>query len=215
MFIIFGTRGRVSNSSDGEVLHHACPRCSCDLESKDLKQWFTLFFIPIFPVNTIESFYQCNGCGATYTKSAKQEILDASKDRDQLELEAKLRYSKTLIACMTHMAKIDGSISPEEQNEIDYIKSEYTEFKDELEEVYSSVVNAENAEEYVYDMLRESSQTLTKKSIMSIISKSAEVLMADGNIDKEEENLLKEYLLVCGIPKSMYNTVMDNMYQES
>ncbi len=37
------------------------------------------------------------------------------------------------------------------------------------------------------------------------------VLTADGNIDKEEERLMKDYLEICGFPRSFYNILLEKM----
>lgn len=174
-----------------------------------MKEWFTLFFIPIFPFNTIETFYHCKHCNASYKESAREALLGSLENKQKIEKEAKRLFGKTLIACMTHMANIDGEISPSELEEINKIKDNFSDFSNETEKVFEDVKNSENPEEFVYSLLRQSLETLTSEAIMSIIGLSAKVLLADGRIDEEEEKLLKEYLLVCGIPKHMYKTVIE------
>ncbi len=209
MILIFGTRGRITGSREADILNKSCPNCSSDLELKDLKKWFTLFFIPIFPFNTLDTFYQCRKCESSYKKSARQALLGASGDKQEIEKEAKRLFGKTLVACMTHMANIDGEISAEEAQEIYNVKESFNDFSQEIEELIEEITNSDNPDEVVYSLLRKSSEELTSKAIMSIIGLSARVLLADGRIDKEEERLLKEYLLVCGLPKDLYDTIID------
>jgi tellurite resistance protein len=213
MLIIFGTRGRITGTAPHETLKNACPNCNSNLELKDLKRWFTLFFIPIFPFDTIESFYQCTNCDSSYKRSAREALLGNSQNKEEIEQEAKKLFGKTLIACMTHMAFIDGELSPLELEEIEKVKSSFSDFSAELEDVFTKVKTSSNPEEYVYTLLRQSSEELTSQAIMNIIGLSATVLLADGKIDKEEEKLLKEYLLVCGIPKDMYSTIIEKVQQ--
>lgn len=211
MILLFGTKGRITRSSENDLLKSACPNCDSDLELKNLKRWFTLFFIPIFPFNTLDTFYQCNKCESSYKQSAREALLSNSGDKSEIEKEARKLFGTTLLACMTHMANIDGEISASEVVEIDKAKENFAEFTEEITDVIAKVKTSNNPEEIVYTLLRKSSETLTSSAITSIIALSAKVLLADGKIDKEEETLLKEYLLVCGLPKDMYNTIIDKM----
>lgn len=211
MILIFGTRGRITTSNERDRLAKACPNCKSDLELKELKKWFTLFFIPVFPFSTLDTFYQCNGCESSYKKSARQALLGATADAKEVQQEAKRLFGLTLVACMTHMANIDGEISRDEIEEINKVKETFAEFSQEIEEMSDKVINAEQPGETVYALLRNASQVLTSKAIMHVIGLSARVLLADGRIDKEEENLMKEYLLVCGIPKDMYATIIEKV----
>lgn len=68
--IIFGTRGRVSVVERGQFL---CPNCGQDrgYQRKHAKRWFTLYFIPIFPVKDLGQFIECELCKGTF----KVEVL--------------------------------------------------------------------------------------------------------------------------------------------
>jgi hypothetical protein len=59
--IIFGTRGMVKLLA---VLFYACGYCRQEAAQRLVQRatWFTLFFIPIFPVST-ERVIQCAYCG--------------------------------------------------------------------------------------------------------------------------------------------------------
>ena len=50
MFILFGTRDRAVEIDSGQF---HCPNCNVKKEygKKYVQDWFTLFFIPIFPIS--------------------------------------------------------------------------------------------------------------------------------------------------------------------
>jgi hypothetical protein len=75
MFIIFGTRGRITAANPQDILESSCPACQGDLELKVNKTWFTLFFLPIFPVNTNGTFYHCSQCDSAYRSEARQHLV--------------------------------------------------------------------------------------------------------------------------------------------
>ncbi|HET7142757.1 MAG TPA: zinc ribbon domain-containing protein, partial [Anaerolineales bacterium] len=68
--IIYGYRNRVIEQGTGNFY---CPNCQVQRQYKRKKivRYFTLFFIPIFPLGTLSEYIECGVCGRTY----KPEIL--------------------------------------------------------------------------------------------------------------------------------------------
>jgi tetratricopeptide (TPR) repeat protein len=73
IFIMFGSRAIVSQDP-APAVNARCPRCQRETEirSKSYRRWFTLFFIPIFPMSGPKKFMQCSGCGAQFQMSQDQ-----------------------------------------------------------------------------------------------------------------------------------------------
>ena len=63
--IIFGMKGRSSKYKTGRF---HCP--NCDGERKyawiRIRNWFTLFFIPIIPLNKVGEYIECEACASKY-----------------------------------------------------------------------------------------------------------------------------------------------------
>jgi hypothetical protein len=74
MFIIFGTRGRLTVANPADTLSSSCQTCKGDLVLKENKTWFTLFFMPIFPISTNGRFYHCDRCNAAYKAEAREYL---------------------------------------------------------------------------------------------------------------------------------------------
>lgn len=68
--IIYGYRNREIVQGTGNFY---CPKCEAQREYKHKKlvRYFTLFFIPLFPLGTLSEYVECSVCGRTY----KPEIL--------------------------------------------------------------------------------------------------------------------------------------------
>jgi hypothetical protein len=68
MFIIFGSKTVKTPVKDGLSLRKHCGGCRLlsDMREHSLRQYFTLFFIPIFPISKGESILICNRCGASF-----------------------------------------------------------------------------------------------------------------------------------------------------
>src|SRR2546429_1863716 len=69
--IIFGWRTRESTADTGEF---HCPSCGAvqPYQFRVLKNWFTLYFIPVIPLNKLGEFVRCQGCGNAF----RPEVLD-------------------------------------------------------------------------------------------------------------------------------------------
>jgi zinc ribbon protein len=68
MFIIFGSKTVKTPVKNGLNLRKHCGRCRLlsDMQEHSSRQYFTLFFIPVFPTSKGESLLVCNRCGASY-----------------------------------------------------------------------------------------------------------------------------------------------------
>lgn len=67
--IIFGVRGRLHTTSSGSFF---CPRCNADRQYRlrGARRWFTLFFIPIFPVTGVKNVHvHCETCDGNFADS--------------------------------------------------------------------------------------------------------------------------------------------------
>jgi hypothetical protein len=81
-FIIWGSRTRISADSVAPI-EAACPSCQrvCRIDGKVAGPWFTLYFIPIFPVGGKQRFTQCSGCGAQFRLTVEEWAALAGRAR--------------------------------------------------------------------------------------------------------------------------------------
>ena len=82
--IIFGTRQRSRDLESGEFY---CPRCGAQRQytRKSVRPYFTLYFVPVFPVGQGAELVQCETCGAGFEVS----VLEAKppvRKRDLAEM---------------------------------------------------------------------------------------------------------------------------------
>ena len=68
LLILFGTKDRRKVAQSGQFM---CPKCGVerDYEVISLREWFTLFFMPILPTANNEGredFVECGTCKSTY-----------------------------------------------------------------------------------------------------------------------------------------------------
>ena len=68
--IIFGTRGRHKKLDEGIFY---CPNCNQQrqYDHKKIQRYFSLYFIPVIPMDTVTEYIECQTCGTTF----KLEVL--------------------------------------------------------------------------------------------------------------------------------------------
>jgi hypothetical protein len=66
--IIWGSRGVTSNLEHGRFF---CPGCRSREEYtlKQVRRYFTIYFIPLFPLGQGQTYVECDNCGRTYKES--------------------------------------------------------------------------------------------------------------------------------------------------
>lgn len=65
MVVIWGSRNRFKKVGSGEFY---CPKCQTKryYERKVAKTYFTLYFIPLFPIRDLGEFVECQTCRVTF-----------------------------------------------------------------------------------------------------------------------------------------------------
>jgi tetratricopeptide (TPR) repeat protein len=92
--ILFGSRN-IASDDKSEPVRTTCPRCSheVDMKARSVRGWFTLFFIPVFPISGRQSFTQCPNCGAQFPVSPEQLRRRVSENDAQLNQQAIALYN--------------------------------------------------------------------------------------------------------------------------
>ena len=122
--ILFGSRAIISNATAAPV-QTRCPRCQqqTSLVPKSYRTWFTLFFIPVFPISGQTQFCQCTSCGAQFQVPAEElrhRLAEADRQQNQqaITLYNSLRASPAnavtlneLMTAYASMNEFDQAIS--------------------------------------------------------------------------------------------------------
>ncbi|MES4792066.1 MAG: hypothetical protein C4321_02945 [Chloroflexota bacterium] len=127
MFILFGSRRRLK-ITDPEGVVAPCPNCGKEARfiEKKVRNWFTLYFLPIFPMDKGLRFVECSHCHEQYAMTL-DDVREKLKEREvewsrvaeqQKEREEKLR------------ARIEVSGDPQSYLELLGILAEQERFDD-------------------------------------------------------------------------------------
>jgi hypothetical protein len=93
--IIWGSRGLTSNLESGTFY---CPRCDgqADYRLKQVRPFFTLYFIPLFPIGGAERYVECAACGGTFKEEVLQMEPPGEADRLMAHLHNELLTGSSL-----------------------------------------------------------------------------------------------------------------------
>jgi hypothetical protein len=93
MFLIFGI-SPIKKPGNGTLRHH-CPRCNDirNFQENCIRNYLSLFFIPIIPISRTSSFYICPTCGYA---AMPEFINDFAHDTSQPEID---KNERVVILC--------------------------------------------------------------------------------------------------------------------
>ncbi len=77
MFILFGTRRMNKVLKQG--IYKTCPICdSSSFSIMHTWSWFTLFFIPVFPISSKDYIFVCERCNNGFKVNKDEALIHAS-----------------------------------------------------------------------------------------------------------------------------------------
>lgn len=98
--IIFGTRGVELKGKPGDFF---CPECNQDRVYRRItvRRFFTLYFIPLIPLDLLHEAAQCQTCRNSYRMSVLQYDPRAEREAQRIELRNTFRTILTQFAGMS------------------------------------------------------------------------------------------------------------------
>lgn len=88
MFILFGAKTRFKTLSTGQFY---CPQCRArqTYALRLARDYFTLYFIPIFPIKTHGEVVTCQTCGTNFQKEVLAALEPANSPLERMAREAR------------------------------------------------------------------------------------------------------------------------------
>lgn len=113
--IIWGSTGVTSTIETGEFF---CPQCDAREEYtlKQVRPFFTIFFIPIFPIGSATRFVECRGCQQTYREEVLQYEPPSEAERLVTQFFHELRSGTSVEVVRQKL--INHGMSPEQADEV-------------------------------------------------------------------------------------------------
>src|SRR5688500_7356901 len=119
--LLFGTRPIVSDDG-APAVRATCPNCQrqADIVGKSVRHWFTLFFIPLFPVSGRQRFSQCTTCGAQFPLGAEElwtrvAASEQEQSRRAIAMYNSLRASPANVVTLNELMTLYASMGEYDQ----------------------------------------------------------------------------------------------------
>ena len=202
--IIFGTRGVKSTIKQGQFL---CPQCAAEkpYKHKKVRRWFTLYFIPVIPLDSQGEFVECQTCKGTFVPRVLDYKPDNSREQFQSEYEKAMRHSMIL------MMLADGVIDDEELIVVQKIINKFGHNDITQEDLQILIAGVEANNEPIGTYLSKVAPSLNEHGKEVIIKCGIAVASADGHIDESEIDLIKEMAKAMEMSSSHLKGILSEM----
>lgn len=204
--IIFGTRGITTTVERGNFL---CPSCSRNsYEHKRVRRFFTLFFIPLIPLDVVGEYIECEYCKGTYDMLVlgyEQEHRRAMKEIFTEEFD--LAFKRVLL----FMMMADGEVDEAEIVEITEVYQEICGKALDPEVIRAEATLLAHDDRTVAGTIDRVDSMLNDEGRKIILRGAAMVAFSDQDFDATEEALLFEIAEAMGLGTADVDAVVAEM----
>lgn len=174
MLVIFGTRGRSHTIGSGQFY---CPREGGDrrYEHKEARRWFTLFFIPLIPLDRLGDYIECTTCNSTYYPTVLEAPTGASI---QDVMTQAIRYVAVA------MTLADGHVDPAERRVATEVVRQFASVEYGEADLAADLDSLDPAG--LVDNLEELGGILNQHGKEAVLEAAMRLAASDGSIDPTE-----------------------------
>ena len=171
LIIIFGWRG-VTYTKDKGAFH--CPSCAVkkQFNRKRVRRFFTIYFIPLIPLNLVGEYIECAGCKRTFN----EDVLAFDPNAENAEFLA--QFQTAIKRIMVLMMLADGKIDPEEVETIKRIYGQISDATMTQEDVDAEVTAAKAMDSSLIRYMRDITPMLNSEG-KEMVMRSAIMMAAD------------------------------------
>lgn len=183
--IIWGTTGRQDAIGGGRFF---CPGCRQErpYTHKKMSRYFTLFFIPLFPISELARFVECDDCMGTFD----EEVLELAERIKADEAEVESKYEEAVRRIMVGMMMVDGEMDDQEVEAIASLSKKLPGVDLTEDEVREEAVRAEMDGRPVEDFARDIGPSINDHGKELLFRAALAVAAADGVFEDSEKDLL-------------------------
>lgn len=183
--IIYGTRGIAWTKGRGQF---NCPGCATERAyvHKRVRRFFTLYFIPLIPLDLIGEYVECRTCERTWDEAVLQY-------RPQLEAASvEAQFQAAMKRVMVLMMLADGVVAEEEVAVICNIYRQLSGTALDRQAIEREIAAARADGRAIDAYLRQAVGTLNDKGKELVMRAAHQVAGADGVIQLQERALLAQ-----------------------
>lgn len=199
--IIFGTRGVTYGSGEGEFY---CPDCESQrpYAQKRVRRFFTLYFIPLIPLDLLGEYVECTHCTSTY----KTGILDFVPGKSAEQEEAEFRRAMKRVLVLMMLA--DGNIDESEMTAVLDILTKLDKRAVGRDEIEAEIRAAKAAPLDVTEYCRSMAGFLNDHGREMVVRAALAVASADGHFDTTEKEALARIAGALNLSKAHFSGIL-------
>jgi tellurite resistance protein len=180
--IIFGTRGVTYGSESGSFF---CPCCGDSAyRHRRVRRFFTLYFIPVIPLDLLGEYVECGKCRGTY----KPEVLDLELSASDADFDAEFQLATRRV--MALMALADGVVDESEVEMMQRIYGDIAGKQMSLDQVRAEIEEARTDGSNVHDYVKGVVGMLNDSGKEMVVKAALLIAAADGEFQDEEQDLI-------------------------
>ena len=205
--IIFGTRGVTYGSEGGQFF---CPDCEGKQQylHRRVRRFFTLYFIPVIPLDLLGEYIECQSCTSTY----KLSILDFDPTKAAAAEEAE--FQKAMRRVLVMMMLADGVI---EESEIEAIQTIIGKLEDRQvprSEIETEIARAQSEKTAIETYCRSMAGYLNDAGREMVVKAAILVAGADGKFDDSERDALAKIATALNMSRAHFSGIVNDMTRD-
>lgn len=200
-FLVWGSRGRNKEIGSGEFY---CPDCGDHRGYRKIAvtRWFTLYWIPIFPMGKpVGEYIECGTCKSTFNERVL--AMDPKAAAEKFEAAFSIAAKRV----MFKMALADGHIDQSEIDSITQAFANITKRAIDPADIAAELESARDDTRTVTDYLRDVAPGMNDTGKEQVLRSAIAVAKADGHIDDSEVEEMHEIAFALDLPKAYANGI--------
>lgn len=196
--LIIGTRG--ITSSTGETGKFSCPGCSthASYRERQIRQWLTLYFIPVIPLGIAGKYVECENCRQAYDPAIL--TYDPQADREA--------FGRTLSELLARLALADGTFTVEERQVILTFYRKTTDRDLDAGELTRIVEGVRRDGRPFIESVKAVAPTWSGEAIAWFIHAAFSLACAEDDMTPEKQKALGELPAALGVSKEDFQRVV-------
>lgn len=202
--IIFGTRGVTTTPDKGQFF---CPQCNDQTayRLKRVRRFFTLYFIPLIPLDKLGEYVECPRCQGTYDVG----ILNYDPSQENARFEA--LFFVAVKQVMIGMLLADGHI---DDGEVLMLQSQFqllTGAEVSEQDLREEIAEIQKAGTNPLEMLGGLASGLNDSGKETVIRAAYAIAHADGEFDASEVAMLQDIGKSLGLTSAHLNGILHEL----
>ncbi len=205
--IIFGTRGVTYGSEGGQFF---CPSCG-EKQSylhKKVRRFFTLYFIPLIPLDLVGEYIECQRCSGTF----KLQVLDLDPKKEAAREEAE--FHKAMRRVLVLMMLADGVVDESEIEAVQTIMGKLEDRTVPRSDVEAEIQRARADNQDIETYCRGMAGYLNDAGREMVVKAAILVASADGKVDDSERAALASIATALNMSRAHFSGVIADMTRD-